>query len=88
MNLPSVTCGVNSREGDAAIEDLEVRLVLQHQCADSARRDSLSKANDRIVIDDCALLDTSRQSRDAGCGSEELESQRLNVEEHLEGSPR
>jgi hypothetical protein len=72
---PSVSCSINSRERNAAIEDLEVWLVLQHQSADGARRHRLSEPDDRIVVNDSSLLKPSRKCRDTCCSCQELDNE-------------
>lgn len=74
VNLPSVSRRVNCREGNTSIENLEVWLVLQHQCSYGARRYGLSKAHDCIMVDDCSLLNIGGQRRDACRSCKELES--------------
>ena len=55
MNLPSVTCGIDSRERHAAVEDLEEGLVFEHQSAHDTGRDRLGESDHGIVIDDRPL---------------------------------
>ena len=63
-NLPCVTCGVDGREGNAAVFDLEVGLVFQHKLSYDARWDGLGEANDGIMGDDSTALEVDRGGED------------------------
>jgi hypothetical protein len=74
-NLPSVTCGVDSRERNTAIHDLEVWLVFEHKLPYNARGNSLGEANYCIVVDYSTALEADRRSDDSTRGCEELNSE-------------
>jgi hypothetical protein len=59
-NLPSVTCGVDSRERNAAVLDLEVGFVLEHELPYDAGGNGLAEANYSVVVDDSTALEVDR----------------------------
>ena len=80
---PSVACSVDSRERNTAIEDFEIRLVLQHQGSHRAGWNRLGEGNDGIMCNDRPFLKDGGQCGNACCSSKELNSQRLEAEKHF-----
>jgi hypothetical protein len=54
---PSVTGSIDSGKRNAAIEDSQERLVLEHQLSSSPRGNGLGEGNHSIVCNDCAALE-------------------------------
>lgn len=52
-----VSIRIHRREGNAAVEDLEIWLVCQHQVPFAIIRHSLGKTNDRIMVNDGTTLE-------------------------------
>lgn len=68
-----VTLRIDGRERNTAIEDLQVRLVLEHELPDEAGRDGLRKAHYLIVVDDIAATEADGRCEDNAGGCEELD---------------
>jgi hypothetical protein len=83
LYLPSITRSVDSRERNAAVVDLEERLVLEVQAASQARWDGLRETNDGVVVDDGAAEEVKGvgEGGDDARSCEELERE---FGQHLE----
>lgn len=73
VDLPGVTSGVDSGEGDAAVFDFEVGLVFQHELSYDARRHGLREANNGIMGDDSTALEVDGGGQDDARGGKELD---------------
>jgi hypothetical protein len=83
MCLPCVAGGIDGREGDAAVDDLEEGLVLQVQGACESGGEGLWEADDLVMVDDGATEEVEREGGDAGRGGEELDGEVAEVGVHL-----
>jgi len=73
VDLPCVTSGVDGGEGDAAVLDLEVGFVFQHELSYDAGWNGLGKANNSIMGDDSTALEVDGGGEDDARGCEELD---------------
>jgi len=80
FDLPGVTCGIDGRKGNAAVLNLEVGLIFQHELSYDARWNGLGEANDGIMGDDSTALEVDGGGKDDARGGKELNG---NVE-HLD----
>lgn len=83
-NSPSVSRGIDSREWNAAIIDIEPRLVLEHERTNDTRGHRLAESDNRIMGDDGATRETQAKGECGYVGDcqEQTAGEGLEVERH------
>lgn len=77
---PSVSCGVDGRKRNTAVEDLQERLVLEHKLSNKTRWNGLGEGNHSIMCNDCAAFEADGGGEDDARSCEELEGQTSEAE--------